>query len=164
MISFSSARSHAPSCDQYREQGYSQDPQGFSILDSRITSSCPTLALLADDLRRTTDANIALTVEDVGGSALTQLLLYQIAREALVNAARHAHAENIQVTLTAADGCARLIVVDDGVGFQPDSIKPGHFGLQLMRERAEIAGGSLVIESSARGVMVVAAIPLGRDL
>jgi signal transduction histidine kinase len=118
-----------------------------------------TLALLVDELRQETDAAIAVDVEDVGGSSLTQLVVYQIAREALRNAVRHSRAKNISLKIGARDGFIRLVVRDDGIGLPPDD-KPGHFGLQLMRERAEIVGGILSVDSSTQGVVVAARIPL----
>jgi signal transduction histidine kinase len=118
-----------------------------------------TLALLVDDLRQETDASITLDVEDVGGSPLTQLVVYQIAREALRNAVRHSRARNIRLSIGAQEGFVRLVVQDDGIGL-PLKKKPGHFGLQLMRERAEIVGGTLFLDSSSRGVVVAAKIPL----
>ncbi len=119
-----------------------------------------TLSLLAEELRGSTDARISLDLEDVGGSPLTQLLVYQVAREALLNAVRHSGAAHIRVSLKAGDGYIRLVVADDGTGLPPGHLKAGHFGLQLMRERAEIAGGSLVIHSTSEGVTIVAKFPL----
>ncbi len=119
-----------------------------------------TLSLLVDELRRSSDAGISLSVEEVGGSPLTQLLVYQVAREALLNAVRHSGATHIRVSLNAGDGHIRLVVADDGTGLPPGHLKAGHFGLQLMRERAEIAGGSLAIHTSGEGVTIVAKFPL----
>jgi signal transduction histidine kinase len=118
-----------------------------------------TLALLVEDLRRETDARIVVDVEDVGGAPLTQLVVYQIAREALRNAVRHARAKTISLTVGVSEGFIRVVVQDDGIGL-PAEEKPGHFGLHLMRERAEIVGGTLLVDSSARGVVVAARIPL----
>ena len=119
-----------------------------------------TLELLAEQLRRVTGAAIVLEIEGIDGSPLTQLVVYQIAREALTNAARHADASTIRLSLRVADGHLRLVVRDDGHGLRGDVISRSHFGLDLMRERAEMIGGTLVIDSSPVGVTVVASIPL----
>jgi signal transduction histidine kinase len=83
--------------------------------------------------------------------------LYRIAQEALNNVVKHAKASAVQVHLTqsrlpADDGkqerlTAELIVTDDGIGFDPQSIQPDRLGLGIIRERAEAIGASLVIDS-----------------
>jgi signal transduction histidine kinase len=119
-----------------------------------------TLELLAEQLGRVTDAAIDLDIGNIDGSPLAQLVVYQIAREALTNAARHADASTIRLSLRVADGHLRLVVRDDGHGLRSAAISRSHFGLDLMRERAEMIGGTLVIDSSPKGVTVVASIPL----
>jgi len=120
-----------------------------------------TLRLLVRDLVSESTANIKLEVEDVGGSPLVQLLAYQVAREALRNAVRHAHASQILVQVTREGGSMRLAVQDDGRGFDSDAVdSEGHFGLQLMRERVGLAGGSLSITSApGKGTQIVAMLP-----
>ena len=74
--------------------------------------------------------------------------LFRIAQEALTNVARHARATAVSVSLDESDGAARLLVVDDGVGFAADAPAPsGHFGLLGMRERARLLHGTVDIES-----------------
>jgi signal transduction histidine kinase len=121
-----------------------------------------TLRMLVASLSSATEAKFEVEIEDVAGSPLTQLLVYQIAREAMANAAQHAMASVIHVFLGVRDGQIRLVVRDDGRGFRVGEPAPtGHLGLQLMRERAEIAGGLFHIDSSSNGgTMVVARIPL----
>lgn len=76
--------------------------------------------------------------------------LVQIAREALSNAARHAAAGQIDVELKVSPSDLKLLIVDDGRGFDPSLPRPGHFGLRSMRERAERVGGTFRV-SSAEG-------------
>jgi signal transduction histidine kinase len=112
----------------------------------------PTLELLAKDLSREATANIEVEAEDVGCSPLTQLLIYQVAREALRNAVEHSAASKIRVQLLRDERHALLVVQDDGRGFDPRSdVKEGHFGVQMMRERVRMAGGTISIESSEEG-------------
>lgn len=73
--------------------------------------------------------------------------VYRIAQEALTNAARHAGATQITVTLSNDDGVS-LTVTDNGRGFDVRNIDGDHMGLQLMRERAELMGGVLNIRSA----------------
>jgi len=86
--------------------------------------------------------------------------LYRIAQEALHNAGRHARATRVRIVLSQDDSRIRLEVWDNGVGFDPESDHPGHFGLNTMRERANELGGHLEIESRPQaGTIVRALIP-----
>lgn len=77
--------------------------------------------------------------------------VYRIAAEALRNAFRHAHAQQIEVEIRYDDHEFRLRVRDNGRGFDPDVSanqgREGHYGLPGMRERAKIAGGKLTVWS-----------------
>jgi signal transduction histidine kinase len=74
--------------------------------------------------------------------------IYRVAQEAIENVTKHSEAKKIGVTLFHQDNHIHLIVEDNGLGFDTKSKQPtGHFGLIGMKERAELAGGSLVIES-----------------
>jgi signal transduction histidine kinase len=86
--------------------------------------------------------------------------LVRIAREAMVNAARHARAGTIRVEL-AAGHPLRMRVVDDGVGFEPARAAPRDaFGLVSMRERAVAIGADLTLRSRpGRGTEVLVRLP-----
>jgi len=88
-----------------------------------------------------------------------------VVQEAVLNAVHHGQPRRVDVTVAfAADGSAVEIAVrDDGLGFVPGS-QPGpesaHFGIQGMRERAEMLGGTLAIESApGRGTTVTVRVP-----
>jgi len=75
-------------------------------------------------------------------------ILYRITQEAIHNSTRHANAHHMTITLSANNNALSLSVVDDGVGFDGTNIDSyGHFGVQGMRERAEIIGANLSIGS-----------------
>jgi len=81
---------------------------------------------------------------------------YRIAREATINIVRHAEAARAWVELTAEDDAVRLVVGDDGCGFDQAKVKPGQFGLRTMRERADSVGATFDVESEpGRGTVVV---------
>jgi PAS domain S-box-containing protein len=92
------------------------------------------------------------------------LTAYRIAREALVNARRHANATRVDVELDATESCLRVSVTDDGKGLPGEVLAhgaPGHFGLRTMCERAEAAGGSLRVENvRGGGARVSVSLPL----
>jgi len=82
--------------------------------------------------------------------------LFRIAQEALTNAAKHAKASQVTVTLEPVDGGARLTIADDGVGFDPAARRQAGWGLMTMRERAEAVGAHLRVESApGKGTQVV---------
>jgi signal transduction histidine kinase len=85
--------------------------------------------------------------------------IYRIAQEAIENLVNHSHAKNFSVYLNS-NGHTTLIIQDDGIGFNLyASQETGHFGLVGMRERAELAGGRLIIESeNGKGTKVVLTI------
>lgn len=81
--------------------------------------------------------------------------VYRVVQEALTNAAKYAvpgGARRVSVTLQDGSGLLRAIVEDDGPGFDPAAAaRSGRLGLVGMRERAEVAGGTLQIESEPGG-------------
>jgi signal transduction histidine kinase len=94
-----------------------------------------------------------------------QALLYRIAQEALRNVVEHARASRVLVRVEVTGDVARLTVTDDGVGFDPAAVQAappqGHFGLRVLGDLAEEAGGSLVIHSEpGAGATIAAEIPL----
>jgi PAS domain S-box-containing protein len=94
----------------------------------------------------------------------TALLIYRNVREALANVRRHSRASTVSVELLTVEDGYLVRVADDGVGYDPADIedRPGHLGLVLMRERAELAGGWCRIESSpGAGTTVEFWVPLG---
>lgn len=93
--------------------------------------------------------------------------VYRIAQEALTNVARHAQARHVTVQLDAVPGLIRLIIEDDGQGFDVHTARgrmdrERRLGLTGMRERASLVGGSLEIESSREqgGTTLFLRVPL----
>jgi signal transduction histidine kinase len=89
--------------------------------------------------------------------------LYRIAHEALDNAVRHAKAAHLRLTLAASREVVILTITDDGVGFDAGAPQPeGRYGLHGMRERAELIGATLAIESEP-GVGTTVTVTVPRD-
>jgi two-component system, NarL family, nitrate/nitrite sensor histidine kinase NarX len=85
-----------------------------------------------------------------------------IVAEALANAAKHSGAPEVSVRIRADLGELRIEVEDRGLGIADDSDEDPHFGLRLMRARAEEIGGTIEIESKpGSGTRVVAVLPVG---
>jgi signal transduction histidine kinase len=98
----------------------------------------------------------------LGGQRLAPELestVYRLAQEALTNVGKHALADQVSLRLAESDGVVELEVADDGRGFDPELTDSG-YGLVGMRERAELAGGRLEVESRpGAGTTVRARLP-----
>ena len=91
---------------------------------------------------------VSLPDRDILLSPDVEQCIYRITQEAVENVVHHANARRLSVHLTAGQDEIRLVIQDDGAGFNPESKTPsGHFGLKGMRERAQLAGGVLEIIS-----------------
>jgi signal transduction histidine kinase len=121
-----------------------------------------TIRLLSEHLQSSGAPPVDLFLEHLDGSDEALLVLYQVAREALTNAAKYSKAKRITVRMWEEDHNGRLIVSDAGVGFETSNVDlRNHFGLQLMKERVESRGGKLVVESRlGDGTTVAAKVPL----
>jgi signal transduction histidine kinase len=87
--------------------------------------------------------------------------LCRITQEALNNIAKHAQAQHVSLQLKVESDVLMLEISDDGVGFDVTQNFPGHPGLHTMRERAEKAGGTLMLDSAPKaGTRIQVRIPL----
>ncbi len=124
-----------------------------------------TLQLLVRTVSSGSNSRIHADLADAGGSPVVQLLAYQVAREALRNAIRHASASNVWLRLNRDGPEIRLSIEDDGLGFDPGNVDhDAHFGLQLMRERVELAGGIFRLDTApGAGTRVIVRLPRELD-
>jgi signal transduction histidine kinase len=109
-------------------------------------------------------ADISLASDD-GGARLSpevESTAYRIVQEGLTNVAKHAGASAAEIRIVKTNGSLEVTVRDDGRGFEPSAPRSG-FGLTGMRERVEMLGGLVTVESSAAGLgtLVRASIPVG---
>jgi signal transduction histidine kinase len=113
------------------------------------------------DMTRDSDVRVHNEVVDVSLPPPIQLLIYHIAREAIMNSMKHAEPSNIWISLQETDDGVELQIRDDGTGFDTTAPGPeGHFGSVMMRERALVAGGTLVVDSEpGRGTTISARFP-----
>jgi len=89
--------------------------------------------------------------------------IFRILQESLTNARRHSRSSKIRVSLRQQGERLRLETEDWGVGFQPDQVDQGHFGLNGIRERAQLFGGEALIDSApGKGTRVVVDLPVIR--
>lgn len=123
-----------------------------------------TLERCAEDITArypATEVDVHIDVEGRLPSA-TETTLYRIVQEALANSVRHARPGSIDVLVVQRNGQVRAIVEDNGRGFNVEEARARHdsVGIHTMRERAELLGGTLDIESGPGGTMVVAELPV----
>jgi signal transduction histidine kinase len=99
-----------------------------------------------------TEVELDLDLDAAGLGPAAEKLVYRVAAEGLRNAARHAAATRVTVSLERRDDRARLTVTDDGRGFAPERLdarrSQGHRGLALLQDLAAESGARLEIESA----------------
>ena len=87
--------------------------------------------------------------------------VFRIVQECLANALQHSGDRRAKVALSQAGNQVRLDIQDWGVGFDPESVQPGRFGLRGIRRRASALGGHAAIESQpGKGARIVVHLPL----
>jgi len=92
-----------------------------------------------------------------------ETVIYRVVQEALTNVVRHSSASTASVALASSGGLLRVLIEDDGVGFdsQRGRTQP-HLGIEGMLERAELVGGTVSVTSAVgSGTTVVLEVPRG---
>ncbi|WP_297480766.1 nitrate/nitrite two-component system sensor histidine kinase NarQ [uncultured Photobacterium sp.] len=107
------------------------------------------LTQLLIPLREQTPAqfNIENHLPSMALIAHNQVHLLQIIREAVLNAIKHADANQIKISCHQQHGIINVEIADDGVGFDPSNSKLNHYGLNIMQERASRLKGELTLSS-----------------
>jgi two-component system, NarL family, sensor histidine kinase LiaS len=123
------------------------------------------LAALLAETRAHAMLETELSVHGAGAHDLPGALahdLLRIAREAVTNVVRHAHAGRVWITLDVREHAVRLRIRDNSVGFDTNSpLPPGHYGLRNLRERARGLGGTVAIQSApGQGTVVDVQAPI----
>ena len=97
-------------------------------------------------------------------SPAVQLAVFRVVQEALTNVVKHSGATAVRVRVARSANRLKTIIADNGRGFETDAASAhseAHLGLQSMRERAAILGGTLRVRSGAKGTMISVRVPLG---
>lgn len=112
------------------------------------------------------EVRVSVTGDESWLAAESAEELLLIVREAQRNAVRHARASLITVEVHVAPGEVRAAIEDDGIGFDAVATAPrGHSGMLSMRERAELLGGSVTVESQPGcGTRILVFVPLKGDM
>ncbi|CAG0951829.1 two-component system, NarL family, sensor histidine kinase NreB [Phycisphaerales bacterium] len=124
---------------------------------------------LCEEFQATHHVSLTLNMKlrpDRRFSPATEIAVYRLLQESLTNIARHAEAARVQVSLSEIEGAIRLVVRDDGKGFDNSRLadagrNPATFGLRSMQERAELLRGSLrVVSEPGKGTFVEGVLPI----
>lgn len=117
------------------------DDLGLAEAINRYAQDCRTRSGLAIDVALPGLDGLRLPPE-------VETALYRIVQEALTNVIRHAEAQTASIYIERREHSVRAIIEDDGHGFDLTAIpSDGHLGIHGIRERAELLGGTLLIES-----------------
>lgn len=99
--------------------------------------------------------------------SIYKVTLYRILQEACQNIVKHAKATKVEVSLSCEDNRLRLVIQDNGIGYDTQKVtvssdeKKYGFGLSMMKERANLLGGTIQIKSAiGEGTTVSVEIPL----
>ena len=111
------------------------------------------------------NARLKGRVEVIGSapplSIRVESALYRIAQEAITNVRKHARASEIIVQLFLTPERARLVIEDDGIGFDPRNSKDGRFGLIGLKERVKLLHGTVdIVSCVGSGTVIETSIPL----
>jgi signal transduction histidine kinase len=120
------------------------------------------LESFTDEVGRDSGVAFHRDVEQMDLPAPIALLIYHIAREGVMNALKHAHATDIWISVAEDEDDIVLELRDNGHGFDTSLPGPeGHFGMAMMRERAQVGGGSLEVDSEpGRGTSITVRFPV----
>lgn len=139
---------------------------GLRTMVSRGLGLIPTLAEYLHDFSQQTGIAVELQISDERAtkpSAYAEIHLIRIIQEALANVRKHARTKRACVRFAMDHGHAKVTIEDNGIGFDPEqAMHRGRtkFGLQGMRERAELIGGTCTVESRPQaGTRVIVCLP-----
>ncbi len=123
----------------------------------------PTIRKYAEAFKEQTSLDVSVTVtgNERRLEPYIEVMIFRAIQELIGNAARHSQATIVKVHLDMAEDLIRVSVDDNGKGMDPEVVYQGNsLGLKLIRERAELLGGTFEIDSAAgKGTRVVFSVP-----
>lgn len=147
--------------DQVRQMALTLRP---SVLDDLGPAAA--LAWFTERFADRTNIDVQMHLEIDRGQRFDEGLetvIYRVVQEALTNVARHANTDHVQVMVNVVSDRLRIHVIDEGVGFDVEQARRSRttLGLTSMRERVELRGGTLDIDSApGEGTRVSATLPI----
>jgi signal transduction histidine kinase len=136
------------------------DDHGLGVALSRYIS----------EYTKTYNIAVNLKLNELDSSTLSsavQIGLYRIIQEALTNVAKHSGAKAVSIKFARLAMALEVAIVDDGCGFDAKAmtLSSHRLGIQSMRERAAMLGGTVSFASRRRGTKILVRVPVAdRDL
>jgi signal transduction histidine kinase len=120
------------------------------------------LESFTDEVGRDSTIRFHHDVQDVPLPAPIALLMYHIAREGIMNAMKHASPTDVWIGVQESGEDVVMALRDNGVGFDTSQPGPeGHYGMAMMRERAQVGGGSFdVVSAPDEGTTITVRFPV----
>jgi PAS domain S-box-containing protein len=126
------------------------------------------LSRYVTEYTKTHNIAVDLTLDELDSSNLPpaiQIALYRILQEALTNVARHSGAKAVSIRFARLATALEVAVIDDGCGFDAKAVAVAshRLGIQSMRERAAILGGTVSFTSQGKGTKILVQVPLANQ-
>jgi PAS domain S-box-containing protein len=126
------------------------------------------LSRYAAEYTKTHNIAVDLTLNELDFSNLpsaVQIALYRILQEALTNVARHSGAKAVSIRFTVSATAVGVAVIDDGCGFDAKAVAVSshRLGIQSMRERAAMLGGTVSFIPQRKGTKILVQLPLANQ-
>ena len=134
------------------------DDHGLGVAVSRYVSEYTKTHNIAVDLKLN-----ELNFDDLPSAI--QMGLYRIVQEALTNVARHSGAKTVSIKFTRSATALEVAIIDDGCGFDAKAVAVSshRLGIQSMKERAAMLGGTVTFLSRRRGTKILVRAPLAKQ-
>ncbi len=115
------------------------------------------------------DVSCSVSIDEAETPELVKVAIYRVAQEALQNIAKHSAATRVRTLLESANGGVKLVIADNGSGFDPDNGQRGFdgkrgLGLRSMRERVDATGGKFELKAAPKKGVEVRAFWAAEDL
>ncbi len=125
------------------------------------TGLAESLESFTDEVGRDSGIRFHHDVQDIQLPAPIALLIFHIAREGVMNALKHADPTDVWIAVTESGDNIVLSLRDNGEGFDAGAPGPeGHFGMAMMRERAQVGGGTFeVVSAPGDGTAITVRFP-----
>jgi len=123
----------------------------------------------AAEYAKTHNISVDLTLNELDSSnvpSAVQIALYRILQEALTNVARHSGAKAVSIQFVRLATTMEVVIIDDGCGFdvRAVAVSSDRLGIQSMRERAAMLGGTISFTSQRKGTKILVQVPLANQL
>ncbi|MGL4523396.1 MAG: sensor histidine kinase, partial [Bacilli bacterium] len=92
-----------------------------------------------------------------------EVALFRIVQEAVQNAVKHAKATEMVVKIEVLEERAYVVIKDNGIGFKPNKVSDGSFGLQGIKERVDLLKGNYILQTEeGQGTSVIIKVPINK--